>query len=491
MNWKKSRFSYVMWSIYSLFVGIVLLFFIRTLGLVPGGKVYIEVLLTAGVAAVVGALAVLLRLFTGERRDEREDADSHLQLILEITLAVLLLILGLVLRIKGFPEAGERNMYFETARVTDRQAVPQVVHGASYVYLLFLRGFFLLLGNKFSVGIWLQIVLQFVASILLYLSVRKLAGPFAALTMLIFVTCSGFAVREALVLSPRMLYLLLFAIGIAVISACKGGKLSPFPFFLSGIWMGVISYLDVGGLLLAVPGVAVVFSEWETWPERKKRMVAVTLFLAGGLAGLFGGILTGSIFSGKTMAGVAGEWLNLYRPRDFRMPLDFSGVSPAWGILLILFMTFGIFGFWYNRQRDQLSVWVAMSCVAAVAGCLCMFTDEIPASMYLYLFFFILAGVSVQECFLKEGVETMEENPLIQKEEKEEEITEVLWQAEEISRKREHSAETKPQAPRYIENPLPLPKPHVKRVLDYDRKTTSGKDEYDFIVNDNDDFDIK
>lgn len=44
--------------------------------------------------------------------------------------------------------------------------------------------------------------------------------------------------------------------------------------------------------------------------------------------------------------------------------------------------------------------------------------------------------------------------------------------------------------PNYIENPLPLPKPHQKRVLDY-KVEPSGHDDFDHVVDENDDFDIQ
>ncbi len=45
--------------------------------------------------------------------------------------------------------------------------------------------------------------------------------------------------------------------------------------------------------------------------------------------------------------------------------------------------------------------------------------------------------------------------------------------------------------PDYIENPLPLPKPHQKRELTFDKVRTSAQDDYDYPVKANDDFDIK
>ncbi|MDE6167187.1 MAG: hypothetical protein K2G28_01860, partial [Acetatifactor sp.] len=42
----------------------------------------------------------------------------------------------------------------------------------------------------------------------------------------------------------------------------------------------------------------------------------------------------------------------------------------------------------------------------------------------------------------------------------------------------------------FIDNPLPLPKKHQKRVLDYHLEDTGEGEEFDYFVDENDDFDI-
>ena len=43
---------------------------------------------------------------------------------------------------------------------------------------------------------------------------------------------------------------------------------------------------------------------------------------------------------------------------------------------------------------------------------------------------------------------------------------------------------------RFLENPLPLPKKHVKRVMDYSLSSVSQEDDFDYPVAEDDDFDI-
>ena len=46
-----------------------------------------------------------------------------------------------------------------------------------------------------------------------------------------------------------------------------------------------------------------------------------------------------------------------------------------------------------------------------------------------------------------------------------------------------------PKKVQYIENPLPLPKKHIKRVMDYSLKEMPDEDDFDLDIGDEDDFD--
>lgn len=67
---------------------------------------------------------------------------------------------------------------------------------------------------------------------------------------------------------------------------------------------------------------------------------------------------------------------------------------------------------------------------------------------------------------------------------------EAEWEA--VDESQEASVEEPVIVPqiKLIENPLPLPKKHVKKVLDYDRELEEGKDDFDIEIDECDDFDI-
>ena len=119
------------------------------------------------------------------------------------------------------------------------------------------------------------------------------------------------------------------------------------------------------------------------------------------------------------------------------------------------------------------------------ADCFGIFTDSVPGSLLLYLFITLLAGISLQECILGR-------NPVTEEERKPVTETEPLDEKNNMQqRKRDYEKEDEPMSKvQFIENPLPLPKKHEKRVLRYDVENINTNDDFDITVDDNDDFDI-
>lgn len=488
MEWKKNILSHMIWFVYVLLACAALL---GQIAYLDG----IEVEAAIGALAVAATAAMLLHFFAREDRNV-EGNGIDVNMLAEAALAVLLLVVGLVLRIRQLPDAGEQVMYFEAAKVAEGQAIPQIVHGATYVYLVLLRGFFLFFGNKMSVGIWLQIVIQLSAALLLFIGIRKLAGPLAALLVFLFSTCSEFAVQDAMLLSPRILFFFIFALGLAVLGVCKTKKLYPLLFLPSGVLVGVITCLDAGGILLMIFYVASVFSQWDQKPGVIRRFGTLLLFFAGSLAGFFGLLFAGAVFSQCSFTETVGAWLKLYQPGTFHIFLSIGDGISIWEILLVVLSLIGIFSYWWDRYHERMSMWVVAAGVAAVAECFGLLTKEIPASIYLFLSFSVLAGVSVQQCFRKEPDRTVSDLDMYKTGndtdiEKMQPAGEIQKTEDVKESEQEIQGSQEAEQPRLIENPLPLPKPHRKKVMDFDKSPDAGEEDYDLAVDENDDYDIK
>lgn len=448
--------------------------------------------------------------------------------VLEAVAAVLLLVAGIVLRAQGMDGALQSSVYFDAAKVAEGQRIPQMVHGAVYYYVQMLHMMFLLVGNHFQAALWLQIALQLLACVALFFAVRRLAGPAAALVVLGFCTCSPYMTRTALELSPaNFLFCVLAAAGWLVMAVGRG-RLNPPLFFLMGVPVAFCCYIDIIGVLLLFFALAAVFALRREPTDRVRRVAAVLLCLAGTAAAFFLMIYGDGLASAKEPGGVLQAWWLLYRPEGFRLPVSMDAADAGLESLLLAgVMAFGVFGFWGDKKEERMSVWVIGAMGVVAAQCWGIFTEELPGSFFLYLLIVILAGVGFGECFRVSPVFSAEDSlPEVQAEglfaeaetrtaapEPEASIKEDnsikegnsikdddsmkedssikednMWRQDPSSEGKAEVGEKRQI--QYIENPLPLPKKHVKRVLDYPGRSVPEEDDFDYPVSEEDDFDI-
>ncbi len=497
MSWKKNVLSYLLWIAYvlitcSALVGLASLFCAE-----KGFETYWGTLAAVLYAAVVSVivffihrLVVQASVFVVKNRG--------LFLLLEAVFAVMLLAVGLVLRIQGMGEGGGTSLYYETAEVVLGQEIPRITHGAVFFYVQLLHGVLALFGNYAAVGIWVQIALQFTAFLILFFTVRKLAGSVAALVFLGICMCAPFMVQSALSLSPEMLFFCLTTLA-AWLIAMGRGRLRPVWYLPVGILTAVCGYLDVTGFMLLIWGGAVICCQREEANVPVREIWAALLCLAGTALGFAGCILIDAFLSGKTFVEIAGAWWLLYSPEGFRFPVAVgNGESELESIVLMGIMVFGIFSFWCDLQRERVRAAMLSVCSVILAACYGVFTSEMPGFFYLYLLFAILAGVGVGECFRTAEVpERIKEDDIILEWELSADHGE--WEkgvenSDEITATGTDMISVAQQAPsgeiKFIENPLPLPKKHEKRVLDFPMKQFSENDDFDYSIGADDDFDI-
>lgn len=488
MSWKKNIFSYLMWILYSLFTGLILVCLAGAVCAGTGISIYAGVLAAAVYLAALGGFIFLLRRLQPEKFWETK---TKALAAVEALAAVALLAAGLLLRFRNVGQSGQESIYFEAARIEAGQAVPQASHGAVFFYLQFLRFTLAFLGNKYFVGVGLQVFLLMAASLMLYFVLRRLAGRICAIVVLAFCMCAPYVVERSLKLSPEMLYFLLFVLAAAVIMlfAHKG----PAGGLFSGIIAAILVYLDVSGLMLLLLAAGAVFS-YENKDESPGRKAAwILCFLGGTAAGFAAYAFADSCLSGKSFQGVVRAWYRLYAPGAFRLPVTGGETGALYWEALILagLMAFGIFSFWLSRHRDRLSIFAAGAGLVILGMCFGIFTEEMPGSLLLYLLMVLLAGIGLGGCFtgedmiLKMRKEREAPGSGIQEELEIREAPDV-WEEPEV---REAPVPVT-QKVQLIDNPLPLPKKHQKRVLDYHLEDTEEAEEFDYFVDENDDFDI-
>ncbi|MDE6640679.1 MAG: hypothetical protein K2K63_09155 [Acetatifactor sp.] len=508
MSWKKNVLSYLLWVFYAVTAEVGLVCLADAVCDSMEIEIYIGTIACALYIIVAGAGVYLIHRFVPKYSGA--DGRKHsMRTVIEATFTVLLLATGFVLRIREIGDAVEGNMYYELAVMVFEEEIPQFAHGAVYIYIQMLHGLFYFLGNKLTVAVWAQILLQMSALLLLYFAVRQFAGNIAAIVMLGFGMVSSYLLEAATNLSPAMLYLFLWSAALLLTVTAARAKKSLWGFTAVGLAISVVSYLDVAGCLLLLISAAVIFSEEEV-PGTGRRLKCLLLCFLGAGAGFVSCALADFLISGKSFTDALTGWFQLYRPLELRLPVsvDVPGtLTEAMAEYFILFcvLTLGMFSFWRDRRSDHMKAWILLLIILVSAGCFGIFTEEVPMGLYMYLFLAIMAGIAVEECIravkpaqvvaqISAAAGSLNVSAVVPQQDREaasggETVSQQYREADAVPQT-DGEAAPQPRKVKLIENPLPLPKKHIRKKLDYGVNVPAGKDDFDLDVDEKDDFDI-
>jgi len=508
MSFKKNAVSYTIWILFIMCNCIVFAF----LSMICAKQLPVVMPVGAlGLCTAFFGLLLLLYLLTGRISEcfhkkstgIEQEKKFRSRLITEGIITVLVFALGIGIRVYMLPDAGETAAYYDIAKVTQEGSGLMVpVQNSVYYYLCLLRGIFILLGNHWIAGIWLQIILQILGCIVLYFVVRRLAGVIAAVFSLSYMMFSPVWIREALNYSPQMLYFLIWSVGFLFVMlylsrSTKSGKREFGGYrlrmwlgaFFLGIVIGFVSYMDISGAILIVPvlflpavcGKSEGISAW----IGRTALVIVIAFLS-----FIGFIYLDSLLSGATFRGVLNAWLLTFVPK---MPNVVSLLqrSSAEVLVLLSLMAVNVFAFYRRKGSEIVTPWIMMTMAMAVLYVFGLTTESMNGRSLLFALMSVVGAIGIRELFyvnpVKEdygGQENEVEVEVVTETEKEAvvEDTEVVNEAV--------TPEKPIIKPRFIENPLPIPKKHVKKVMDYAFAPDAAMMKYDLEVAETDDFDI-
>ena len=497
MSWKKNVISYVLWLVYTLFTGVVI---IGLASDITGGTVNTAIV-AAGILGAAAILVLLLHFFDLKLSSVLLEKQGIWNAV-QAAVAVVLLAVGIVLRVQAVPGAAEDSVYFQLAAVQPNQEVPQIVHGAVYLYVSILHTLFYFLGNKLLVAVWFQIVLQVLCGLFLYCVARRVSGPLAALVTLGIFMCSPVTIEKAVELSPELFFLLPVLLVAWGMTGSFEKNLNKTAAFLLGILTGVLGYLDVSGFFLLLVLAAVVCSQKEAGFGKGTgaRAGAFLLGLLGAAVGFLGCIVADASMSGKNSIRVLKAWGVLYRPENIVLYTTGEQTAITWEDWMLIVLAMGIFSFWLNRRQDKRSVYTIGICLWLTATGFGIFTPELIGNTGLYLLLLLWGTVSLEECrslqkaaVVVETADAMEETAVPKRVAVSETVvvpegTTVSEKAD-VMEKTDAPEKKQPKKVQYIENPLPLPKKHIKRVMDYSLKEMPDEDDFDLDIGDEDDFD--
>lgn len=522
MTYRRTWFSYVLWAVFAgicvsllTFMGDYLLLFAG----IPDAGSTAGALLSFPVAA-----AVYLALRTAARAVRKKyTMHAHTTLMWEWFIVALIFTVSILYHIYMasaciaiYDGSGSEalllgldynTVYFQNAVIGAGGGADPVMNEAGQMYVLCLSFVMSFLGNKAAAAVVFQLILYSISLVLCYMIVRKAAGRFPACIALLLFSLLGYGEALYRIDPGCFIFTLYLACLLAVVNFvkayCDGRMKRPAQMsaaVITGIIIGIMIYLDFKSVTLLVFLIGIFTGKKHDTGRAKKisaGLNALTYFVIL-LCAAFAWVLTDCVLyqNGGSLYSVM-EWAKFnIISGNYGKLFYFLGRFDSIDTILPIFMTVGmaaflVFAFLKSGREQNYMLWILVCLIAAPTP----FTGN-GVVMYrsVPLFFWsVLAGLGLQSCIFGEKAMVMQEviEQINAAAEPIEEVKRVPERKEPEKKESEKHEPEKNEKPRFIENPLPLPKKHVKKEMDYQYVIAEDKMKYDVEVDENDDFDIQ
>lgn len=491
MTYRKTWFSYILWIFYAGLCVMMLAFLCQWL---VHMFTFVQVPVSAvGIFLIFPLLLgiyVLLRVGSRKIRTQYT-IQAHTLTMIEAFVVAFCFVFGTLYRLRAalFSDFGFYYLdrleteYFDMAVVRAGEEIAPMAHGMGYLYVVCLSVIMSFLGNKIISVMFLHVILQVLSLIVCYLAVRKSAGRLPACVTLIYLSFSSAYISRIGVIDPECLYFLLYLLGMylivsAIKNYCRNYYTKSFAvwiFMILGIVLGILVYLDIRSVTLLFFLVGIFTGKKEEDEELPVITAGQNIMVFGAVEvscvlAFFGSFLIDSLGYGTEYMTELSAWGNYYLSESWGSVLasmdQFMRDFP-FNVLLIVAASFLVFEFKRSGKEQNYMLWIL----------LCVCTAPTPMTGYgvlpygtIALFIWcVLAGLGLQNCIMGDSAQVVQAK--IEKINAEAEVEEI-------------------QKPRFIENPLPLPKKHVKREMDYEYPVAEEDMKFDIEVDESDDFDI-
>ena len=508
MTCKKTWISYCLWALYTCAAGVILadyaiLFWQKYVNaLIDYGTIVFVFLVFAGVA---GCYFLIRKAFSKYHRQENVVKDgeksSRAAFFGEVFIVLSVFFAGLIYRIwlylQSAPDMIAMTQYYHAATLKAGAGVEPIVHGASYFYTLCLSLVLSFLGNKATAAVYLQIFLQMLTILLAFFAVRKTAGRIPACAAMLMLAVSSVYTGQIFILTPESFFFLLYLAGLFIIGSymkmyCRGNFSATAGIagaFFSGIAIGILCYLDAVALtlLFLLPALFTGIQKQgknKVFSAKISASFLVLILASGGLS--FMGALAADAFYNHGKIGQAAEtWFLLYRSHikaDYIFYQTNRSIIEC--LILIVPAVLLIMAFWNRKGKQNTSFWICLMFLLSPTPLTAV--GVLPYQVFSIFIWSVLAGIGLQQSFVWEEKKVAKTTVDIQTMDEDKNTVEMKETAPEA--RAEASAPV--SAPRFIENPLPLPKKHEKREMGYQYEIAEDKMNFDVEIKENDDFDF-
>lgn len=526
MKMKRTWFSYLLWLLYTAAAGVLLASCITSASINSWGfgksVTVMIVCLSYALAAGIWFMARRAAAFMAPKMPK----DPHFYYMWECFLGMCLFAGAVLCRIyyllhvDVIPDAGA---YFELAQVNVSGGIPEITHGASYVYTAVLTSLFTFFGNRVAVGIYFQFLLQIIFLPVFYFAVRLIAGRISALTAAALMVFSPLYLQSMCLLSPENLYLVFYAAGLLLtglyLDSCRRGGIrgrAAFLFlFLTGLYIGMMVYLDITGItLLFFAGMDLFMTEGRATAKGKRRAwkqipgYRFSCIISGMLLAILLLAAADAVYSGQTFGSILTAFAFQYRGNGlavYRLMGPDTRLVPG-GIVCLAALLLSV-GFWFHKTQKS-DAWILL--LLTLFFCDILNVGPLDYSILATAVWGVFSGLGITSiptaipagqnagnapCMVPGG--TVQEGAAMAADDGLEEII-IEGMPEEIIEEENKSGQVVKEQPvqekppvRFIENPLPLPKKHEKKEMEYGVELKENDKEFDLQVEDSDDFDLK
>lgn len=376
--------------------------------------------------------------------------------------------------------------YFEAAMIQKLQEQPVFpVHGGllkigvSHAYIENLSGLFRFTGNRMeAVAVW-QAVMQVAALVLIVFAMRLMVGRAAAFvtgSLLSFLPCM---ITRIFCVMPETYFLFHWSVVLALLAwfyyktrkegwfRCNSGELY---LMVTGFYLGIVCAWHFAGFLLLGFVFYLLLRNAPVVKERRRREQETEYE--------------------RQLAAENGE--EIPEEKYLTMSIASQSFILFFGMLSGMFCTFmkysGVTGrsVWREFYRWAIGKWAMSGAWSPV--------QEVGMMQPVCLIMAVIAGILIQLIW---GRAVKAQNRQIEEEingemtVKEKKLKEAVPEAAALEAEAVPEQQAQKQAERkidFIENPLPLPKKHVARKMDF--KISEAADDFDIDIKETDDFDI-
>lgn len=522
MTYRKTWFSCVPWFLYTVLCVILIavegdiwIQYLAGIGMVRPRILYVLLVIPAAILYwLIRSIAAWIR--------KKHVWKKHTAAVLECIAFLLIMAGALLIRVMSlnymsaelagfrglninvFPESSME--YYNMAVVTEDGFAAPMDYGISDLYVVILSVVLSFLGNREVSAVFLQIVLQVIGIVLIYAATRKAAGRLPACVAALYFAGSCACLSMINYFGPEWIYFVLYMvvmlISVSFVKAycanCISKPLAVIGAVIVGAVIGGLTYLDLtAASLLIVFLIAAVGKKrrQEDLPVRNSAGIsAIVIWMAL--------IACAAVWFGTMDAVSYAKGTNLYNEIVDRLwacynsSYLFTGRDPYYydiyliGVLIVP-AYFLVFEYFRSGREQNYMPWILL-CLVVAPTPLTLYGEHGFGVLSLYVWA-VLAGLGLQNCIFGgrakvmqaviEGINTAAKKAV--------ESGQNAGVRTDMGTQEAETMKNRTVKPAYIENPLPLPKRHEKREMDYQYDVEEKDMRYDVDVPLNDDFDVK